>query len=235
MSVQQQVKRILVLPGELVTESNLRVGMNVYLENGKIYADTVGLADLRGAYANVIPLRGSYTPKPDDIVIGQVVDYSPGSWVLDIGTPTPGILAVSSAIPRGRGMIRENPRKIYDVGDYVVAGVVEASRNQNAMLTTLGEGLGKAQGGVILKIEAAKVPRFIGKNGSMVNMIMRELGCRITVGQNGVVHVLYRDPLDVKFVEEIIGKIEREAHMAGLTGRIEEMLQSVKMQKTQLK
>ncbi len=168
-----EVKRTLVLPGEFVAEGNLRVGKNVYQENGKIYADTVGLADLRGAYANVIPLRGSYEPKPDDIVIGQVVDYSPGSWVIDIGTPTPGILAVSSAIPRGRGMIRENPRKIFDVGDWIIAGIVEASRNQNAMLTTLGEGLGKAQGGAILKMEAAKVPRLIGKNGSMINMIMK--------------------------------------------------------------
>ncbi len=225
----------MVLPGEVVAEGNMRVGTNVYLENGKIYADTVGLADVRGAFANVIPLKGSYEPKPDDIVIGLVVDYSPGSWVLDIGTPTPGILAVSSAIPRGRGMIRENPRKIYDVGDYVIAGVVEASRNQNAMLTTLGEGLGKAQGGAILKIEAAKVPRLIGKNGSMINMIMKDLGCRIAVGQNGIVHVLYRDPLDVKIVEEIVRKIEREAHTAGLTNRIQEMLQSVKAGKTQVK
>jgi exosome complex component RRP4 len=231
----QQVKRTLVLPGEVVAEGNSRVGTNVYLENGKIYAETVGLADMRGAYANVIPLKGSYQPKPDDIVIGQVVDYSPGSWVLDIGTPTPGILAVSNAIPRGRGMVRENPRNIYDVGDYVIAGVMEASRNQNAMLTTLGEGLGKAEGGAIIKIEAAKVPRLIGKNGSMINMIMKELGVRISVGQNGVVHVMYRDPLDVKVVEEIIRKIEREAHTAGLTSRIQEMLQSIKAGKTQSK
>ena len=231
----QQIKRTLVLPGEVVSEGNVRPGSNVYLENGKIYADTVGLSDVRGAYASVIPLRGSYEPKPDDIVIGQVVDYSPGSWVLDIGTPTPGILAVSNAIPRGRGMIRENPRKIYDVGDYVIAGIMEASRNQNAMLTTLGEGLGKADGGAIIKMEAAKVPRLIGKNGSMINMIMKELGVRISVGQNGVVHVLYRDPLDVKVVEEIIRKIEREAHTAGLTSRIQEMLQSIKAGKTQVK
>ncbi len=231
----QQVKRTLVLPGEVVAEGNARVGTNVYLEEGKIYADTIGLADIRGAYANVIPLRGSYEPKPDDIVIGQVVDYSPGSWVLDIGTPTPGILAVSNAIPRGRGMIRENPRKIYDVGDYVIAGIMEASRNQNAMLTTLGEGLGKAEGGAIIRMEAAKVPRLIGKNGSMINMIMKELGVRIAVGQNGVVHVLYRDPLDMKVVEEIIRKIEREAHTAGLTSRIQEMLQSIKAGKTQNK
>lgn len=225
------MKRTLVLPGELVAEGNFRVGKNVYAENGKFYADAIGLAETRGIYANVIPLHGAYEPKPDDIVIGQVVDYSPGSWVLDIGTPTPGILAVSSAIPRGRGMIRENPRKIFDVGDYVIAGIVEASRSQNAMLTTLGEGLGKAQGGTILKIEAAKVPRLIGKNGSMVNMIMKELGCRLTVGQNGYVHVLYRDPLDVKMIEEIIRKIEREAHTAGLTSRIQEMLESVKKSK----
>ncbi len=231
----QQIKRTLVLPGEVVAEGNVRPGSNVYLENGKIYADTVGLSDVRGAYASVIPLRGSYEPKPDDIVIGQVVDYSPGSWVLDIGTPTPGILAVSNAIPRGRGMIRENPRKIYDVGDYVIAGIMEASRNQNAMLTTLGEGLGKAEGGAIIKMEAAKVPRLIGKNGSMINMIMKEIGVRISVGQNGVVHVLYRDPLDMKLVEEIIRKIEREAHTAGLTSRIQEMLQSIKAGKTQVK
>ncbi len=231
----QQIKRTLVLPGEVVAEGNVRPGSNVYLENGKIYADTVGLSDVRGAYASVIPLRGSYEPKPDDIVIGQVVDYSPGSWVLDIGTPTPGILAVSNAIPRGRGMIRENPRKIYDVGDYVIAGIMEASRNQNAMLTTLGEGLGKAEGGAIIKMEAAKVPRLIGKNGSMINMIMKEIGVRISVGQNGVVHVLYRDPLDMKVVEEIIRKIEREAHTAGLTSRIQEMLQSIKAGKTQVK
>jgi len=46
-------------------------------------------------------------------------------------------------------------------------------------------GYGKIDGGMIVSVGPNQVPRIIGKEGSMVNIIKNATGCDITVGQNG--------------------------------------------------
>ncbi|MEM2734784.1 MAG: KH domain-containing protein, partial [Candidatus Bathyarchaeia archaeon] len=69
-----------------------------------------------------------------------------------------------------------------------------------------------------------KIPRLIGRKGSMITMLKRETGCRIIVGQNGVVLISGRDDRAERAAVEAIYKIEREAHTQGLTDEIKEML-----------
>ena len=79
------------------------------------------------------------------------------------------------------------------------------------------------KGGRLLKISPTKVPRIIGKNSSMISMIKKETKCDILVGQNGRIW-LNGEAERINLAVKAIELIEREAHTAGLTKRVEDML-----------
>lgn len=84
-------------------------------------------------------------------------------------------------------------------------------------------GLGKLEGGRIIKINPHKVPRIIGKEGSMINMIKEHTGVEITVGQNG--RVWLKGELDgERKAEEAITIIENESFSEGLTEKVKKFL-----------
>jgi len=217
-------KRQLVLPGEMIASGDYTLGKNVYRGgDNNVYSSILGLAEIKGNTVDVIPLRGTYIPKAGDIVIGTVVDVVVGAWVVKLdGIPT--ALLPFGNTPLGKISPKINPLVILDVGDYVVAKVVTASRSLNTVLTIRGANLGKVTHGVVLKIEPKKVPRFIGKRGSLVNVLMKELKCKIIVGQNGYVWVQTDKREDIALIEKIIRKVERESHVSGLTDRVIQMI-----------
>ena len=91
-----------------------------------------------------------------------------------------------------------------------------------------GPGLMKLKGGRIVRVNANKVPRIIGKQGSMVSMIKQSTNCRILVGQNGVVWVKGDEPSKELLAVQTIKKIECEAHIPGLTDNIKSFLEQNK-------
>ena len=74
-----------------------------------------------------------------------------------------------------------------------------------------------------MTITPARVPRLIGRKGSMINMLKSELQTDIVVGQNGVVW-LKGKPDRVDIAIDAIRQIEREAHTSGLTDRVRETI-----------
>ena len=91
-------------------------------------------------------------------------------------------------------------------------------------------GLRKLTNGTVLKVNTNKVPRIIGKQGSMVSMIKDATGCRVTVGQNGLVYV-DGEPSKEVIVIKAIKKIEAESHTSGLTDKIKVFLEKETGQK----
>jgi exosome complex component RRP4 len=85
----------------------------------------------------------------------------------------------------------------------------------------------KFRSGRIVSMSPAKVPRLIGKEGSMINVIKDKAGCRINVGQNGLV---WFEGEKEDLVVDAIRLIEREAAMDGLTERVSSMLNSQEKQ-----
>jgi exosome complex component RRP4 len=85
-------------------------------------------------------------------------------------------------------------------------------------------GLRKLTGGMVIEISPSKVPRVIGKNGSMIQMLKNMTGCRIYVGQNGRIWIDGELDNIVKAVQAI-RMIEDEAHNLGLTERIKSFLE----------
>ena len=78
----------------------------------------------------------------------------------------------------------------------------------------------------ILEISHSKVPRVIGKNGSMIQMIKNYTNCRIFIGQNGRIWV-DGNMDDMVHAMRAIKMIEEGAQTLKLTERVKEFLDSV--------
>ena len=219
--------RDLVIPGDVLYEGRIRTGDNTYRMQGKVCATRIGLVDYGRGIVSVIALEASYNPLVGDLVVGKVVDIELGQWIVEIDSPSLALLNVPDAIdaPFSPDVIMPD---IFDVGDIIVAKIVDLDRRRTPILSTLGRGLGKAEEGFIIRITPSKIPRLIGKKGSMVNMILKETGCNIVIGQNGRILIHGKTRVQEEIVVEVINKIDKEAHTTGLTNRIQEYIKGLK-------
>ena len=108
---------------------------------------------------------------------------------------------------------------------YCTADKITNVTSQKLIDVTMREpGLKKLSGGRIFKVNTNKVPRIIGKKGSMVSMIKNATGCDITVGQNGKVWISGKDTdMEVK-ARKIIEFISENVLVPGLTEKVCEMM-----------
>jgi exosome complex component RRP4 len=214
----------IVVPGQLLAEGDYRHGDGAFKEHEKVFAAVIGLVKMKGKTIYVVPLQGQYIPKPRDIVIGTIIEITLSGWLVDIQSPYPAMLPVTHALSRrDAARAKENLRRWYDLGETVVAEIIAADRTRDPLITTRGRGLGKIRGGVLMKVTPTRVPRLIGRKGSMINMLKSELQTDIVVGQNGVVW-LKGNSDRVEIAMDAIRQIEREAHTGGLTDRIRESI-----------
>ncbi len=216
-------KRSIVVPGEVLAEGKYLLGPNTYVKNGKIYASKLGLFDFNQDKITVVPFKGAYIPNINDQVIGKIVDVGLSGWIVDIFSPYEALLPASE-IQDKRSKIKVDLTKILDLGDLILAKVVAFDRTRDPLLTIKEEGLGRITSGRIVEIPPTKIPRLIGKKGSMINMLKNETKCEIYVGQNGVVLISGKNALNEELAVEAINKIAVEAHTQGLTDRIKEMI-----------
>ena len=219
-------RKQMVSPGELLAEGPYFAGENTYREGGKIFASRVGMAEVIGNKLIVVPAKGAYIPRLDDIVIGRITDISMSSWQVDICAPYPALLPMSETpLHRGREGGRRDLSEIYGVGDLVLAQVIAFDRTRDPLLTTKGRELGKITSGRVARISASKIPRIIGKQGSMITMLKKETGTDIVPGQNGVILATGRNPDQERVAVEALYMIEREAHTTGLTDHVKMFIQ----------
>jgi exosome complex component RRP4 len=235
MSVSFQ-KHQIVVPGELLAEgSKFRIGVGSFREGERIFASIVGLAEVSGDLIQVVPLEGCYVPKRGDDVIGKVVNVTLSSWRVDIKSPYNGTLQASNFLKRRTDVVMDDLRRYLDVGDAVFAEVIEFDRNSEPNLDAREKGFGKLKGGTIVDVLPAKIPRLIGRKGSMISMIKDETKCKILVGQNGRVWISGERFEIEDLVVRVIRRVELEAHTSGLTDRIKEMIRNEMVNKGGMK
>src|SRR5580700_4235382 len=206
-------ERTLVLPGEEIDVHGLQPGPGTYRVDGRTYASVLGLLSRRPPVVRVIPLSGRYIPKPQDTVVGTVTDVQGTFWLLDIGAPRWAPLHMTGTpwkIDFGETV------KYLRVGDSVVVGVEAIENTGRIGVTMIGDGLGKLEGGTIVTVSPAKIPRVIGRGGSMIQTITRHTGARIVVGQNGRIWI-DGPPDQLVRVRGVLSLIEEEGHRSGLT------------------
>jgi exosome complex component RRP4 len=221
-------RRQLVTPGDLIAEGDYIAGENTYREDNKIYAPRIGLVDYEDKKVNVVALRAFYIPRVGDTVIGTVVEVGFNGWVVDINSPYPALLRASDVLGRPFRPQKDELSQVLDVGDLIVAKIVAYDRTHDPQLTVGEPGLGKITRGEIVKVTPTKIPRVIGRKGSMISMIKQETGCQIILGLNGIILITGKNLEDEQLAMMAIHKIEEESHTSGLTDRIVQMLKEEK-------
>ncbi len=194
----------IVLPGELVFDSPRRQ-YGTYIENGKTYAAVISLLQ----DDRIVPLKGKYLPNPGDMVVGIVEEERFNGYTVDLNSPYSGQLS------------SRDLRDDYKVGDIMFVKIINVDEVNNAILADPR----RLYGGEVLEVESVKIPRVIGRNMSMLNMLREYTGVDLFVGKNGRI---YLKGANSAVAVEAILKIAREAHTTGLTDRVKEFLEQNK-------
>ncbi len=160
-----------------------------------------------------------------DIIIGKVVNTTIVSWKVEMNSAFTATLHASTVLNRSFNPVKDDIRQQFDVGDILAAELIAFNRTRDPVLSIKGRGLGKLRSGRIIEISPAKVPRLIGRKGSMINLIKTETNSRMIIGQNGLVWVSGKNFEIELLIEKVVRKIERESHTSGLTDRIKELIQ----------
>ncbi len=219
----ESMTRELVLPGDLLDAGTMKPGEGTYVHDGKIFAAMLGIKSVKSNFVNVIALGGRYIPAPGDMIIGKVIDIGPSNWLVDIYSPYPAPLHVNE-VP-WRVEFGDTARYLA-VGDTLLAKVLSVDETKRVQVTMKEQGLRKLQGGQIVEISHSKVPRVIGKGGSMIQMIKNYTSCRIFVGQNG--RIWFDGEVEsIAHAIHAIRMIEEDAHSFGLTERVKAYLETV--------
>ncbi|MCL6500464.1 MAG: exosome complex protein Rrp4 [Candidatus Pacearchaeota archaeon] len=217
----KEKERIVVVPGEVIASgSGFLPGEGTRREGQDIVAARFGLFEKTDKIVKVIPLSGVYIPRVGNTVIGQVIDVTFNGWIVDILAPHLGFLSVTEC---GGYVNKKDLTEYYTFKDALVAKI-KAIKARGIDLTMREKGLRKLEGGMLIKINPTRVPRVIGREGSMINIIKDETGCNIIVGQNGVIWIKGRNVEGEILAKKAIELIARKPFIEGLTEKVKEFL-----------
>ena len=219
-------KRKYVIPGDVVTTGPFRPEQNVILDGNKIISTTIGISEIYDDSVKVIPLTGKYIPKINDLVIGKVISHTSLSWELDINSCYVGFLPAQDVFGRDFSAHADELTSKLKSGDLVAARIANFDRTRDPLVTISDRDLGKIDSGDLVKIAPSKVPRLIGKRGTMIQTIEMATNAAITIGQNGWVVVSCESPEGLLKAKKAIKMVDEQAHVANLTDQIKEMLES---------
>ena len=212
----------IVIPGEMVEERKGRkLGIGVYLEDDKVFSKVLGISRIDENEVSVIALSGVYTPKVGDRIIGTIEEVEISGWLVNINSPYAAFLPLAEAVEEFVDTSRSDLSRYFDVGDIIYCKISKVTKSKNVQVSMNDMSARKLHEGVVIKVTPTKIPRMIGKEGSMVNLIKSKTGCIITTGQNGLVWI--KGDNKAKAIETIL-TIEKESHTVGLTEKIEKML-----------
>lgn len=221
--VEKSTGRELVVPGDLLGSTDLKPGMGAFTEDGNVYAALLGIKNERSGYINIVPLSGRYIPRPGDSVIGMVTDRGPSHWLLEINSPYPAPLHVNEVPWR---VDYGDTARYLDIGNVLLLKVLLVDETMRVVLTMKEHGLRKLTGGQIVEVSYSKVPRVIGRKGSMISLIKEFTRTRMFVGQNGRIWI-DGDIDDIHNAISVIKRIEEEAQVIGLTESVKSMLEEM--------
>lgn len=207
-------ERQIVIPGEIIAKGNDYLpGEGTEKTSEGIVAMRFGLAEDSNKLIRVIPLSGKFQPRRGNVVIGKVENVTFNGWVIDVNTPETAFLPLME-VPR---FVNKNElEEVMDIGDIVVAKIWGINK-RGIDLSLKSRGLGKIDEGIVMEINPHKVPRVIGKEGSMIKMIKDETGCNITVGQNGLIWIKGDNVGKELLAKKAILFVAEKSFISGLT------------------
>jgi len=199
---------------------------NVVLEGKRVISTTIGLSDVSDDSVRVISLTGVYLPKTDDLVIGTIQYIHGNSWFADINSCYQGMLLGQDVFGRGSYPTKSEMEERLSKGDIIFAKIANSDRQREPLISIADQSLGKIDSGELVKISPAKIPRLIGKHGSMIQTIEGSTNATITVGQNGLVVVSCDETNGLLKALAAIRMVDEQAHLVNLTDKVKKMLES---------
>jgi exosome complex component RRP4 len=199
--------RNIVTPGDLVAKTAIRM-QNTYIQKGKTYSAVLGIKEERTN--EIIPLEGVWNPRIDDSVVGIVSEAKGKVFMVDLEY-------------FGRALLIPEKYDKYEFnsGDVINAIIKDIEGKKTIILKEPRQ----LEGGTIINIKPKKIPRVIGKKSTMIRQIADATGTHIIVGMNGLI---WMSGGNVVLATEALLKIEREAHLQGLTDTIKNFLETNK-------
>lgn len=227
-------EREIVVPGDVLAEGmGFLPSKNIYREGNKLIASRVGVVVIEGKVLKLMPLSGIYVPRTGDTIIAEVSDILISGWRLDTYSAYSAVLslkeATSAYISRGADLTR-----YFNIGDHLATRIINVTSQKLIDVSMKGPGLRRLRDGRAIKVDPFKVPRIIGKRGSMISMIKNATNCRIVVGQNGIIWI-EGAPKQELIAIKAIRQIEEKAHTPGLTDKIQLFLEKHTKIKTEPK
>lgn len=200
------MKRI-VIPGELIADQRKKVGENVFIKENKIYSSVLGLLNETDDFVSIVPLNGPYIPQENDPVVCVVRNVTANGYIIDVNSHSDCFFPKSM-------ITRE--LKIGQMLFARVKGVdgVEVSELDN--INILPDGL-------IYSVSSVKIPRIIGKNDSMLNILKKYTSSNILVGRNGWIWYVSKNGI---LLEKALSLIVTNSQKSNLTNTIEEYLKN---------
>ena len=212
-------KRTVVVPGEIIVSGeDFLPGDGARRSGNDIVATRFGLAEEAGRMVKVIAITGAFIPRRGNNVIGRVVDTTFKGWIIDIDYAQNAFLSLDE-VPR---FINKNEMdQFLSIGDVVSAKIYNMG-GRGTDITFKGRGLGKLEGGFTFRVIPSRVPRIIGREGSMISLIKDKTECNINVGQNGWVWI--KGPsVDAEIkARQAIEFVAEKVYVSGLTEKMEE-------------
>jgi exosome complex component RRP4 len=198
---------MILIPGDSLKKKDI----NSYERENNYYSKYILLVN----EDKTTKLFGYYMPEVNDIVIGKVIDVLSNGWIIDINSPYVGKLSLKDT-----GV---DPNDLYTYGDYILCQIVKMTKNKLIDLEIKKKE--KLNDGLILKVDPARIPRLIGKNSSMLNLIKEYLKIDIIIGKNGRVY-LNGDINNVLKAVDIIRFVINNSYKRGLTEKVKEILEN---------
>jgi exosome complex component RRP4 len=218
-------ERKIVIPGEVIFKGEDYLAGNGTIKKGdKILAMKYGLAEEFKKLVKVVSLSGVYNPRRGNVVIGKVENVTFNGWVINLGSFDRAFLPVAE-VPR---YVNKNElESVMTIGDMAVVKVWDVGR-RGVDLTIKQRGLGKIDEGLIVNVNPSRVPRIIGREGSMIKIIKEETDCNITVGQNGFIWIKGDKIENELLAKKAILFIAAKSFISGLTEEVTKWFKEMK-------
>ncbi|MDO8647223.1 MAG: hypothetical protein Q7R70_02295 [Candidatus Diapherotrites archaeon] len=195
----------IVVPGEIVSIERKRTGEHVFLQNGRIYSDVLGIVDERPTEVAVVALEGFYIPKSEDVIVGVIASEKATGYMVELNSFTQSFIS------------KKEVREQMKPGYIISARVIDVNELKEAELSQVRV----FYGGEIISISPVKIPRVIGKNASMLEVLKRGTNSTILVGRNGWI---WAKGGNLPLLIGSIKKIEVEAHLENLTVKLQDFI-----------
>jgi exosome complex component RRP4 len=218
--VHEEKERKVVVPGEVIVSGDNLPGEGTRKEGEDIIAQRFGFVDEGDKLVKVIPLSGVFTPRRGNVIIGKVEDITFNGWLVDINSAHSSFLPVSE-VPRY--IDKHHLNEFLDIGDFFSAKI-NSVKAKGIDLSMDSRGLSKLEGGIIVSINPNKVPRVIGRAGSMIKLIKDSTNTRITVGQNGFIWIKGENVENELTAKKAINFVTERSFISGLTEKVEMFL-----------